>query len=443
MRILLITVGGSSAPVVTAARMLKPDRIIFICSEMTQAQVTGPGKPCKIIKKGEVVEELPNIPSQLSLGDRHNPETDVITFPNPDHLSAVYETISDRVRALQQEYLNGQFIVDYTGGTKTMSLALGTVALDYGLELYVTTTTRDNVIKVERGERARRASITGLVVRRLLEQDIPRFLEQYQYGAAIAELENLLCNAEIPNVDQVDMMLSICQGLDFWDRFDHREALISLEPLLSRPQFRDLVLFLKRVIGSRGQVALAVDANFSAENGMTGHGYEVVEDILLNAQRRAQQQRYDDAVARLYRGIELLSQTRLWLAYGIKTGDLDLEKIPEQLRADYEQKRHPQKKKISLALIQGYELLHSLDNDPLGALYGEAKEKLLNILEVRNYSILAHGMQPIAEKDYHKVYGVLGIFIENGIQACIATQQKGKKKSRPQSPVQFPQRLSF
>jgi hypothetical protein len=34
---------------------------------------------------------------------------------------------------------------------------------------------------------------------------------------------------------------------------------------------------------------------------MSGHGYEIVEDLLLNAERRAMQDRYDDAVGRLYR----------------------------------------------------------------------------------------------------------------------------------------------
>jgi hypothetical protein len=51
---------------------------------------------------------------------------------------------------------------------------------------------------------------------------------------------------------------------------------------------------------------------------MSGHGYEIVEDLLLNAERRAMQDRYDDAVGRLYRALELLVQIRLLQTYDIK-----------------------------------------------------------------------------------------------------------------------------
>ena len=37
----------------------------------------------------------------------------------------------------------------------------------------------------------------------------------------------------------------------------------------------------------------------------------MVEDLLLNAERRAIQGRYEDAIGRIYRAIELIAQIRL------------------------------------------------------------------------------------------------------------------------------------
>ena len=44
---------------------------------------------------------------------------------------------------------------------------------------------------------------------------------------------------------------------------------------------------------------------------MPGHGLEAVEDLLRNAERRASQQRYDHAVGRFYRAMELTEQLLL------------------------------------------------------------------------------------------------------------------------------------
>jgi hypothetical protein len=71
--ILLITVGGSPQPIITAIQSLNPDRTVFICSDGPRgsvSQVIGEGTPCEIRRGAEVVERLPNLPTHLGLGDR-------------------------------------------------------------------------------------------------------------------------------------------------------------------------------------------------------------------------------------------------------------------------------------------------------------------------------------------------------------------------------------
>lgn len=432
----MITVGGSHQPIVTAIQSLKPDRVIFICSEGprgSQLQILGDGNPCEVRRGSEVLERLPNIPRQVELGDRFQPDRDLILVQNPDDLSECYRQITQGLRKLKQEFPDESFHADYTGGTKTMSVALSLAALDYGIPLFLTTsTTRPNIIKVEAGERTRRATTTALTVERKIEQVLSRYLSQYHYAAATLELNSLLQEMELSTEDnkRVQELLDLCIGLDAWDRFDHLSALSSLQSYMNRKEIQSLGIFLKKTISSRSQV----DESLTAEGGTQGHGYEIIQDLLLNAERRAVQQRYDDAVGRLYRALELLAQIHLWKVYEIKTGAVDVQKLPESLREQYEDKRSPHNKQIQLALRGSYELLSQFSNDPLGQIYRENCSKILHKLETRNNSLFAHGFQPIISRDYQEFSEVVVHFIQQSISAIISK----KSQSLSLKSLQFP-----
>jgi CRISPR-associated protein (TIGR02710 family) len=224
----------------------------------------------------------------------------------------------------------------------------------------------------------------------------------------------------------VEGLLDLCEGFEAWDRFDHQEAISRLAPYISQSSIKPYGLFLKKVIASRGQL----DRNFDTSNGMNGNGYEVVEDLLLNADRRANQQRYDDAVGRLYRALELLAQIRLFKTYEIQTGDVDITKLPESLQPEYEGKRNH---KIQIGLTESYELLAKISDDALGQLYLKQKNPINNALQVRNYSLFAHGFQSIDESRYQTFNAVVANFITDGIAAVTA-----KSKSHA---LQFPKSL--
>jgi len=161
-KILLVTVGGSFQPIITAIRSLQPDRVIFIASDGekgSKSQVIGEGTPCEVRRGVEVVERLPNIPTQVNLGENFQPERDLILVQDPDDLGECYAKISSCIRKLQQES-GHQIMADYTGGTKTLSAALVMAAVDCGISLYVTIATRDNLVKVEHSEVTKKVDIS-------------------------------------------------------------------------------------------------------------------------------------------------------------------------------------------------------------------------------------------------------------------------------------------
>ena len=428
--ILVVSVGGSHQPIVTAISSLRPDRVIFVCSDGpkgSKSQVVGEGTPCEVRKGNEIIERLKNIPTQLKLNG-FDPDSDLVLVQNPDDLSECYQAISEKICALQRESPGINLRVDYTGGTKTMSLALGLAAIDCGVQLFLTTSiVRENLIRVETGEFTELASISAITIKRKIEQFLPIFLRQYNYPAAIAELNNLLQSIDLPSEvkPHIRELRNFCTGLDAWDRFDHTQAWELLEPHMK--QMKRLGLFLKRVMSSR----VAIDPEFESCDGIPGHGYEIVEDLLLNADRRAAQQRYDDAVGRLYRALELLAQIRLYQTYNIQTGDVNLEKLPETLREEYASKHIAPNGRIQLALRNSYELLSHFSNDSIGGLYQEQKNSIINALQIRNHSLFAHGFQPITAKDYQNVNAAFGGLIQAGIKAVIPPKLN-------YLPVQFP-----
>jgi CRISPR-associated protein (TIGR02710 family) len=365
----------------------------------------------------------------LGLGERFDSARDLVRLVNLDDLTECYNAIATKALEIKEEAPTSHLLADYTGGTKTMAVALALVGLDHQFTLYITTGRRSDIIKVTRGELTSAVSTSNLALRRFLDHSLPELLRTYNYAAATSELKRLLlAGVEVKARHEVQRLSDLCAGFKAWDRFDHVEAWDLLEPYMRDPTIKSSGVFLRFVIGSR----VRIDESFSGKGGKYGHGFELVEDLLLNGERRAAQSRYDDATGRLYRALELLAQIRLRAAHDLNTGSLDLEKLPHDLRPDYEARREAPNKRIVLGLIESYELLYGLQ-DALGQLYQEHAGALKDVLTVRNYSLFAHGFAPVTESRYRTFREVLVPFIQEGIEVC------GAKKA--QRALQFPTRF--
>jgi CRISPR-associated protein (TIGR02710 family) len=430
-RTLIVTVGGSPQPIITAVRTLQPDRTIFICSDRSKSQVIGQDKPCEIRRDGKVVDRLANLPTVLNLEDRFRAERDLKTIEDPDDTSECYDCGSIVIRDLIAE--GGQIMVDYTGGTKTMSLALGMAAMDYGIELYLTTTSRKDLDRVTSGESTEMISTFLINVNRRLEQFLPLLLKQYDYSAAIDQLDSLLYSFPLPKnaKTMIRRLRDICRAFEAWDQFKHEEAWSYLSGHLQHRELQSYGKYLKRIIQSRADI----DLDFKTVNGIRGHGYEIIEDLIMNAERRAVQQRYDDAVGRLYRALELLVQIHLLKNHDIKTGNVDINRIPREYRDEYEALRYSHNnEEIKLSFRQSYRLLNLFEDDLLVRLYKKDARRLEDILKVRNNSLFAHGFKPVSGEDYWRLNDVAVSFISGAISVLSAG-------SREYYPLQFPTRF--
>lgn len=420
MTILVLTVGGSHQPLVTAVQSLKPDLVAFLCSDDTQAargsyvQVVGEGK----VTRSHPNVERPDLPNIVTLTGLGPEQYRIVRIQNFDNLEYCYLEARRVLEALHREHGEARVVADYTGGTKSMTAGLALAAVDdERCEINLVTGTRADLDRVrDQTQFSRPVVVWDLRARRKLEEVRER-LSRYDYAGATALLEAI---GRMPIsealLQRITAGIAVCRGLDAWDRFDHQGARTLLEPYR-----KDMVDW-----------CIALDDLCRAE---PRNPYMRAEDLLLNAERRAAQGRYDDAVARVYRAVELIAQVRLKTRHGIDTGDADLQKIPEHIRVGLERYRSDGGK-IQLPLFAAWGLLRDVADEPLGAWFARNRSRIQDFLSSRNFSILAHGDRPVDQARYDSV-GKGGIALCREALADVALP--GKKS--PTLP-QLPQKLS-
>src|SRR5262249_16501330 len=144
---------------------------------------------------------------------------------------------------------------------------------------------------------------------------------RYDYAAAQQLLRDAAAELGGPaNLERLQRGINLCRAFEEGDRLDHRGAAGGLD---AYP--RDVVPHWRELKGVWGEDR--------------AHGFEWVEDLLLNAERRSSQGRCDDAVGRVYRAVELTAQVWLKERHGVDTGDVDLGLVPTGIKARIERAR--------------------------------------------------------------------------------------------------------
>lgn len=397
-KILILSVGGSSEPVINALRFYQPGFIYFFCSSGAKGSaltIAAPGNPCGDSRKSQCPKcgceyHLDNpkgkaIAFQAGLSEE---QYEIIEVDDPDNLDKCYFRIATLAKSIKDKHPRAQVMANYTGGTKTMSVAIALVGvITEEWDLSLNKGPRLDIIKVRTGD-------TPVVVNKwqIFSQQqqelVAKALRSYNYALAESLISASLSHPlEASWEKKLLKRRQICQAFDYWDKFDHGKALELLQPY--GQDFSAYLIILKKIL-----------------KRTRGSGYELVADLLNNAERRAAQKRYDDAIARLYRATELFAQLRLEKTRGYKSGRLSLKELPPELRPIYKKYVKGDDNLLILGLREDYELLNRF-KDHLGKAFKENEGRILNALNYRNSSIFAHGIVPSEEKDYQLVSGEL------------------------------------
>jgi CRISPR-associated protein (TIGR02710 family) len=395
-RVLLVTVGGSPEPILQACRAHQPDEVIFICSAPpcrapSLGQVLGDGTPCLHVDGDGRQEHRPNLVRQLELQD-FQPALQIVALPDPDDLAAIHRQLHSFCRSLAERFSRLEIIGDYSGGTKSMSAALAMVLVEQGAALSLVAGERTNLVRIERSAGTRPVGIAVLQLQRLLQDQLPLLLADHFYDRAGQLLrqwrvlhQESLDAGSLEAISELETSLSV---LMLWDRFCWEAALDhSWECQLSR-QHPELIAWWKRVVAARQWLE-----QDDPQAGVTG--YELVQDLLLNAERRGRRGWFDDAVARLYRALELLAQTYIQLEKGYNHRSFwDDEQIRRDCN-DWSIRRGVNGLYWWLRQTEGAE--------GLGALAARQWIQLRELLNARNDSLLGHGLLPVRQADWQSL----------------------------------------
>lgn len=390
LTLLVCTVGGSPEPIVTAIKHWQPARVWFVPTLETRREVEERILP---LAAREEVRLAPGC-------------YDLCVLPNGQDFASCIDTLRRLHREVAAWLTRGEYyqvVVDFTGGTKCMSAALAVQAHRWRCQFaYVggDERTRDGVgIVVSGKERVVHAQNPWEALGFQAIDDAITLFDEGAFAAASHLLDRAIRGlSSDPRKRQLNSLKLLAEGYDAWDRFDHRSA----ADLLGRwsKSANDFAALLDD--GTRTDDLLSIVCgqltHLRSLDASRGPSWPLVKDLLANARRRSLEGRFDDAVARLYRAVEAIAQTRLSEKHEFQdTSKLPWERVPDPLRSEWAP--YAVDRLLKIGLQDAYRLLRALA-DPVGIRFHELglDDRERSPLASRNASILAHGYQPVSTK---------------------------------------------
>ena len=307
--------------------------------------------------------------------------------------------------ALTRELSAGRSVtVDYTGGTKTMTAAMVLAATAHeGVRLQFMSGRRSDLRQVEAGSEAPVEMPGALIGLARLFATARSFVGTRNYGAALAVMREAKLALQSGGAarppkswnSRIASWSAWLSMMEAWDRFAHKEA---AELFGKACNMNAAWVPTFEAAGLRDRLeALAANDGRPAPS--------LLEDLWLNACRRAELGLHDDAVARLYRLAEACVQSRLWMAHRIDTAHVE----PGQLTEDERQRATLRRVRDGrdayvLPLMQALDVLRRLSpDDPLVARWPRREDGAFDNppwQSARNHSILAHGFRSLSARDW-------------------------------------------
>lgn len=392
VRGMVVSVGGTSDPIIFSLQEVNPRRVLFVASSSTVEMV-----------EREILTQAPE-----------GVIADYCVVTNEQNLESCYREIRDCIRGWlpTSRIGEGEVSVDFTGGTKAMSAALVMAGMEWFSQFHYV------------GGRRRNKSGVGVVETGsefVVNTSNPWEVEAWKERERAASLYETVQPAEASRVlalaksrcgEATGKILKVYQELlnlfALADRFDFKE----LDKKVRSHEVAILALLAAKESAEtlRGMQTLLVHwSELNMELWQGGHTPKLLEEILCNADRRAKQAKWDDAVARLYRATELWVQGIAFAAFGGALGRVPMDGVADERRDAFIATFGPANEKgyWVLPLKRLVEAVYAFSEHPEREAVSAAYEKLSSHLAKRNGSILAHGVRPASGEDYEKFRAAL------------------------------------
>lgn len=360
----------------------KPDHIIFFCSPESRGLVRDIDLGCRELRR--------IIP----------PPYEICIIEDPNDFTRCFEIIYG-VCVLFQEF---EIVIDASSGTRSMTMAASITSFLTRSQVAHVTGEKQAGLVVPGTERMKEMTLFAAYDRLRFHQAIEQFNANH-FGSALELLSG------ISTVPERDLYYALFHAYYSWDKLNYSEAFRYLQYVDDLTEGITLNrTFLKKLIelesnGKNGS-SKKEQCKFMQEKYLY-----ILVDLLNNAKRRIEGERYDDAFARLYRVVELLSQVLL-LSWNIddiegKIHFTELRKILHDKKdLSLYARRADRKGVIRIGLRSKFMLLDDLGMRGAGEYYMHLEP----FLRIRNDSILAHGLSPVhgdaAREMWEEVFAV-------------------------------------
>ena len=354
---------------------INPNHVVFFASSKSKHTI-------------EFIEELfIQDDDEFTLGEDYQ----IVPIEAIDDFNSCFEAFESKIWEFDLiEDKNYQIIMDYTSGTKTMSAAMACCGMFYSKDLVCISGDRSTGEVTAGTEIINYQNLYKIYDKFALMRTRQNF-NSNRFMACI-EILNYIVDMNIHK----DSLLNLCKAYYSWDNVDFEKAYNYLKNVDTNAiEFSDIKNELNGNLN-----ALGIIVNSRSENLKNCY---ILASLINNARGKAEDYRYDDAIARLYRSLELIAQIRL-TKYTLKSSDIDVSMLKQHdVSQDFieELEKTTEDGKIRTGLVKDYLLLNEL-GDELGKYYVENESKIKNITQKRNNSILAHGLNSQSQEDYEK-----------------------------------------
>lgn len=395
----LFSVGGTPAPIIETLRGSPVDCALFIVSERSEEQIS--------------TTILPAIGYSL--------QWECERLSDPDDLNLCYQQIRTALRGWidRRRLQNEDIYFDLTGGTKPMSAALTLAAVEQIPRYHYVSGEREKggLGTVVAGTEKPVTGLNPWTQIAIRQRELATNLFAQGHVEAAGVLLDQAATTASQQPETLKAYAGLCRTLGRLDAFDFRGA--SAE--LPRHQPR-----LEIVFEQRGETCLLAWVRelrkhlqeLDGERSRQQDFPRSLLELLANARRRGKQARYDDAIARLYRAVELFAQNRLYRAFGGASGRIPLDSLDctlaEQLRAAFPDSMTENGGRLQLGCAKAFAALAYSpfeDDHRVPEIY----DRLKNTLGKRNDSWLAHGIRPASASDFDQMWKL--VLAELGIAA--------------------------
>lgn len=391
---MIITMGGSPEPIAKTilAENHQPEFICFLASDKS---VNDLGKVLKMVKE-----------------QGHDYEQTVVISHDAEDLVKCYRTALECIDRMEEKgYDKQRVLVDYTGGTKTMTaaIALATIGKGYNFS-YVggKDRTKGGLGIVKTGSELIKEDVGPWHLFAIEEKRaLSLHINSYRFDAALEIIKELDSRGKaVKGYEFLKPLNKIIQGYREWEAFRHKKALELLEKgamqLRERLEVNNCQPIRKYLNGINSNFEFLQAMKRKTDN-FTLLSAKTVTDLLSNAERRAEEGKYDDATARVYRALEMIGQIEFVNEFGCETGKVEIDKIPVELQPEYSQKYlSEQNSLLKLPLEATFKALKAKGNKK-GTRFFENISEIKKLQSARNNSILAHGVESTSEKGFERM----------------------------------------